>query len=278
VALRVNPGVTTPNHPYVATGHDEAKFGIAPEEALSAWSARGRWPHLRLDGVHVHVGSQILDATPLEQAVTLALELAAESRGRGAPLGLVNAGGGFGVDYAEGAAEFPLERYARAIAGRARGLGLEWVVEPGRWLVAQAGVLVCEVLAVKQRAGRRFVVLSAGLNDLLRPALYGARHRILPLARRPGTIRSATVVGPVCESADAFAEDVPLPPLEPGDAVAILDVGAYGATMSSNYNGRGRLAELVARGGTLTRVVRGERSADLLARRSRDVLRVERGP
>jgi diaminopimelate decarboxylase len=272
VALRVNPDVATPNHPHIATGHAEAKFGVGPTDALAAWTARERWPHLLLDGVHVHVGSQLLTAEPLEQAASTALELADEAARRGAPLGLVNLGGGFGVDYSGAGHEFPLERYAGWIDERARGRGLTWVLEPGRWLVATAGALVCEVLAVKQRGRQRFVVLSAGLNDLLRPALYGARHRIVALAPRAGAAQPADVVGPVCESADGFATAVPLPPLEPGDPIAILDTGAYGAVMSSNYNGRGRLAELVARDGTLTRVRFGERPLDLLARRTNDRL------
>ena len=272
VALRVNPGIATGGHRYVATGDDEAKFGVGPEEALAAWSAHDRWPNLRLDGIHVHVGSQLLDLTPLEQALEAALALVEESKRRGAPLGLVNLGGGFGVDYSGEGGEFPLERYAEWLSERAHGLGYEWVLEPGRWMTAPAGLLVSEVLWVKRRNRRRFVVLAAGMNDLLRPALYRARHRIVPVRTRHGSLEPATVVGPVCESSDVFAEDVPLPPVEAGDLVAVLDVGAYGATMSSNYNGRGRLAELVARGGRLWRARAGETPDDLIRRKRNDPL------
>ena len=272
VALRINPGIPTQGHPYVSTGHGEAKFGVAPEEALEAWAARARWPHLVVDGIHVHVGSQVLEPETLEQAVEVALSVAAESARRGAPLKLVNLGGGFGVDYSGGSAEFPLERHAERLAVIAAPLGLEWVFEPGRWIVATAGVLVSEVLWVKRRNERRFIVLAAGMNDLLRPALYRARHRIVPVRPREGHVEPAMVVGPVCESSDVFAEQVPLPPIEPGDLVALLDVGAYGAAMSSNYNGRGRLAELVVKNGGLVRARAGETPADLLARRRADTL------
>jgi len=272
VALRVNPGVATPGHAYVATGHEQAKFGMAPADALSAWAARPRWPHLTLDGVHVHVGSQLLDPAPLEAALDTALDLAGEASQRGSPLGLVNLGGGFGIDYAAGGAEFPLEAWAARLAERARGRGLTWVFEPGRWLVAPVGVLLAEVLWVKRRDRQRFVVLGAGMNDLLRPALYRARHRIVPVRARAGTPSQATVVGPVCESADVFAEDIVLSPLEPGDLVAILDAGAYGASMASNYNGRGRLAELVAGDGRLMRARAGETAADFAARTRSDPL------
>jgi diaminopimelate decarboxylase len=272
VALRVNPGVETPGHAYVATGHEQAKFGMAPADALAAWAARARWPHLTLDGIHVHVGSQLLDPAPLEAALVIALDLVGEAARRGTPLGLVNLGGGFGIDYAAGGAEFPLEAWAARLAERGGGRGLAWVLEPGRWLVAPVGVLLAEVLWVRQRDRQRFVVLGAGMNDLIRPALYGSRHRIVPVRARAGAASPATVVGPVCESADVFGEDLVLPPLEPGDLVAILDAGAYGASMASNYNGRGRLAELVAGGGKLTRARAGETAADLGVRTRSDLL------
>lgn len=276
VALRVNPGIYTPGHRHVATGHVEAKFGISPEEALEAWAARARWPNLVVDGVHLHVGSQLLDTPPLEAAARTALELARASAGRGAPLALANLGGGFGVDYAGTGEDFPLEAHVERLARAGAGSGLEWRFEPGRWLVAPVGVLVAEVLWVKRRreaAGeRRFVVLAAGMNDLLRPALYGARHRIVPVAPRPGAVSSATVVGPVCESGDTFDADAPLPPVEQGDLVALLDAGAYGAAMSSVYNGRGRLPELVVSGGEVRRARAGETPAELLERATDDPL------
>jgi diaminopimelate decarboxylase len=265
VALRVNPGIDTPGHPYIATGGGDAKFGIDAGEALEAWAARARWPHLALDAVHLHIGSQLMDPAPLAEAARVALALADESARRGAPLALVNLGGGFGIDY-EGVAEFPLERWAAELAAIPGARALAWAFEPGRWVVGPVGTLVAEVLWVKVRDGRRFVVLAAGMNDLLRPALYGARHRIVPVRPRAGAATPACVVGPVCESADVFAEDAALPPLEPGDLVALLDAGAYGASMSSVYNGRGRLAELVAADGALTLARAAETSDDLAAR------------
>jgi diaminopimelate decarboxylase len=227
-----------------------------------------------MDGVHVHVGSQLLDAAPARQAAEVAFALVAESAQRGTSLRLINLGGGFGVDYSGGGGEFPLERYAEALADRALDLGLEWVFEPGRWLAAPVGILLAEVLWIKRRSGRRFVVLAAGMNDLLRPALYKARHRIVPVRARPGPLEPATVVGPVCESADVFAESVELPPLESGDLVALMDAGAYGAAMASNYNGRGRLAELVVRAGSMFRARAGETATDLMGRRTADPLEV----
>lgn len=266
VALRVNPGVETPGHRYVATGDDAAKFGVAPADALEAWAARARWPHLTLDGLHLHVGSQLLEGGPLLSAAAIARDLAREAAARGAPLGLVNLGGGFGIDYADSSAEFPLEAHARSLVAQLGDLAVEWVFEPGRWLVAPVGALVAEVLWVKERRGadgptRRFVVLAAGMNDLIRPALYHARHRIVPVRPRAGAPAPAVVVGPVCESADIFDREALLPPLERGDLVALLDAGAYGAVMASNYNGRPRLAELVVSGGRSLRARAGESPA-----------------
>ena len=279
VALRVNPGIDTPGHRYVATGGEAAKFGVEAGEALGAWQGRARWPHLRLDGVHMHVGSQLVAATQLVDAAGVALALAEESARRGAPLSLVNLGGGMGVDYSGKGVEFPLEDHATRLAARTRGLAFDWVFEPGRWLTAPVGVLLAEVLWVKRRrtaggASLCFVVLGAGMNDLIRPALYHAAHRVVPVLPRAGEKESVCVVGPVCESADVFADEVALPPLEPGDLVAILDAGAYGAAMSSNYNGRGRLAELVVSGGRLRRARAAEGPRELTSRRTDDELEV----
>ncbi len=277
VALRINPGIATETHAHVSTGHAASKFGMAPAEALETWAARARWPLLRVDGVHVHIGSQLLDRRPLLSAARDALALAEASAARGAPLAWINLGGGFGHDHTDaGSTGFDLEAHGRDLAGIAAGRGFAWGLEPGRWLVAAAGVLVAEVLRVKRRRDadgeRRLVVLAAGMNDLLRPALYGALHRIEPVSPRPGPSEAAVVVGPVCESGDTFLADAWLPPVEAGDVVVIHDAGAYGAVMASNYNGRGRLAELLAESGTLRRVRRGESPADLQARDCDDPL------
>jgi diaminopimelate decarboxylase len=213
--------------------------------------------------MHLHVGSQILDAGPLQRALEWALAFRERAHARGATISLVNLGGGFGIDYPQGRAEFPLEDYATRSAERARGLGIEWVLEPGRWLVAPAAVLVARVLWVKAEGVRRTVVIAAGMNDLLRPALYAARHRIESVVPRSGSSEPAMVVGPVCESADVFDAEALLPPVEPGDLLVIRDVGAYGAAMASNYNGRPRLAEIVVEGGAPIAVRAPEAVSDL---------------
>jgi diaminopimelate decarboxylase len=256
VALRVNPGIVAGGHAHIMTGHAASKFGMSAGQALAAWQARARWPHLVVDGVHLHVGSQIDSVEPLLATARAALALVAESARRGARLASVNLGGGFGVDYAGDGHGLDLARHAEAILQLPGARDVRWCFEPGRWLVARAGTLVAEVLWDKRRddpdGEHRFVVLAAGMNDLLRPALYGARHRILALgASAAASTAPADVVGPVCESSDCFATGVPLPPLERGALVALLDAGAYGAAMSSNYNGRGRLAEVVQRKGEL---------------------------
>lgn len=255
VALRVNPGIVAGAHPHIETGHAATKFGMSRGQAIASWRARDRWPHLELDGVHVHVGSQVDDAEPFVSSARLALELVAECATFGHAIGSANLGGGFAVDYSGTNRELDLGALASSLAQLAGASRVRWCFEPGRFLVAAAGTLVAEVLWDKRRddadGERRFVVLAAGMNDLLRPALYGARHRIVPLSPRSGEATPADVVGPVCESSDRFAAGVPLPPLATGDLVAILDAGAYGAVMSSGYNGRPTLPEVVHESGRL---------------------------
>ncbi len=255
VALRVNPGIVAGAHPHIETGHAATKFGMSRRQAIESWRTRERWPHLELDGVHVHVGSQVDDAEPFVSSARLALELVAECATFGHAIGSANLGGGFAVDYTGAGHELDLPAFASSLAALPGATRVRWCFEPGRYLVAAAGTLVAEVLWDKRRddadGERRFVVLAAGMNDLLRPALYGARHRIVPLTPRDGDETPADVVGPVCESSDRFASGVPLPPLATGDLVAILDAGAYGAVMSSAYNGRPTLPEVVHEAGRL---------------------------
>lgn len=258
VSLRVNPGIVAGAHPHIETGHAATKFGMSRRQALDAWRARARWPHLELDGVHVHVGSQVADAAPFVSSARLSLELVGECAAFGHAIGNVNLGGGFAVDYDGSGREMDLAALASSLAALPEATNVRWCFEPGRSLVAAAGTLVAEVLWDKRRddadGERRFVVLAAGMNDLLRPALYGARHRIVPLESRAGEAAPADVVGPVCESSDRFASGVRLPPLVTGDLVALFDAGAYGEVMSSRYNGRPRLPEVVHEGGRLALV------------------------
>ncbi|HXJ68782.1 MAG TPA: alanine racemase, partial [Verrucomicrobiae bacterium] len=216
VVLRVNPGIVAGGHRGIETGHSATKFGMSARQALEAWRTRARWPHLELDGVHVHVGSQVGDAAAFIAAARVSLELVAACAREGYTLSSVNLGGGFAVDYTGAGREPDLAAIAagiRALPGAAR---VRWCFEPGRWLVAHAGTLVAEVLwdkhrddDVEQGGEHRFVVLAAGMNDLLRPALYGARHVIEPLSPRSGASTPCDVVGPVCETSDRFAQALP---------------------------------------------------------------------
>ncbi len=207
-----------------------------------------------------------LELRPLEDALAEALKILDAGRGAGAPLTTLDLGGGFGIDYAGDGVTFPLEDWGRTLCAAGAARGIHVLVEPGRYVVGDAGALVSRVLDVKRAPARTFVVLDVAMNDLLRPALYDAHHRIVPLrepvAGAPPLV--ADVVGPVCESGDTFARSRTLAPLSPGDGVAILDAGAYGYAMSSNYNARGRLPEVLVEGGRARRIRRGETTADVV--------------
>ena len=278
--LRVNPDVDAHTHPYIATGLAETKFGMTPVEALSACARTGDWPHVKLAGLHVHIGSQLLDLHPLEDALAEALQILDAGRAAGAPLATLDLGGGFGIDYAGDGVTFPLEAWGRTLCAAGQARGLTVLVEPGRFVVGDAGALVGRVLDVKRAPARTFVVLDVAMNDLLRPALYEAHHRIVPLREAaPGAPPLvADVVGPVCESGDTFARGRALAPVSPGDGVAILDAGAYGYAMSSNYNARGRLPEVLLDAGRARRIRRGETTADLVRLACDEPLRLPAAP
>lgn len=269
VSLRLNPGVTADTHAYVATGHDEAKFGIARADLGAAWEALARAPHLELTGVGAHVGSQLTETGEYLEAAEYVLSVAVERAASGARLSLIDFGGGFGVDYGRGCAAHPADfaRLAATLLARSPLAGARLVVEPGRSLVAAHGVLLARVVGEKRSlAGpsstghpRRWIMIDAGMNDLIRPALYAAHHRIEPLEgpldpHAPGY----RVVGPVCESSDDFGVH---PFAQVPEHVVIRDAGAYGFTMASEYNGRPLPAEVFLRGGAIVEV-RRHRSVD----------------
>ncbi|HEY1902568.1 MAG TPA: diaminopimelate decarboxylase [Terracidiphilus sp.] len=265
-ALRVNPDVFADTHPYISTGLREHKFGIDIRQAKRIYMsvADDRW--LEAHGVSVHIGSQIRSAAPFGAAMARVYKLAGQLRGEGIVLKAIDAGGGLGIDYHGGVfdAQAKVEEYAAAIEEALKGFEGRLLLEPGRFLVAQAGALVARVLQVKRNGKKTFVITDAAMNDLIRPALYQAHHEIVPVRRRAGRAHTVDVVGPVCETGDFFARDRKLAPVEPGDLVALLDAGAYGMAQSSNYNTRPRAAEVLVEGGKARLIRRRETMEDLL--------------
>jgi diaminopimelate decarboxylase len=266
-ALRVNPDVSAETHSYISTGLREHKFGIDIRQAKRIYqsAAGNRW--LEAYGVSVHIGSQIRSSDPFGSAMERVAKLLGQLRREGIALQAVDAGGGLGIDYHGGVfdAAAKVREYAEAISQALAGFEGRLLLEPGRFIAAQAGALVARVLYVKRNGRKTFVVTDAAMNDLIRPALYQAHHEIVPLRPREGKPREVDVVGPVCESGDFFAHDRKLAPVEPGDLIALLDAGAYGMAQSSNYNTRLRPAEVLVEGAEARLIRRRETIDDLLA-------------
>jgi diaminopimelate decarboxylase len=275
IALRVNPDVFAETHPYISTGLREHKFGVDIKIAPRLYRAADGSKYLDPIGISVHIGSQIRSAEPFGAAVSRVAALATKLRAEGIAITSIDAGGGLGIDYDfnSDAGSENADPHAAVIAYAAavtRGLGklaseVQLLIEPGRFIVAQAGALVARVLYVKKNGAKTFVITDAGMNDLIRPALYQAHHEIVPVDPRAGRKRIVDVVGPVCESGDFFAHDRELPPLEAGDLIAILDAGAYGMSLSSNYNSRPRSAEVLVEGKKARLIRRRETIKDQLA-------------
>jgi diaminopimelate decarboxylase len=265
-ALRVNPDVFAGTHPYISTGLREHKFGIDIRSAAGIYrsAANERW--LEAHGISVHIGSQIRSADPFGAAIERVSKLVRQLRRDGIALGVIDAGGGLGIDYHSGVfdAAAKVEEYAAALGHALGDFEGRLLIEPGRFLVAQAGALLARVLYVKRNGKKTFVITDAAMNDLIRPALYQAWHEVVPVRPRAGKARAVDVVGPVCESGDFFARDRKLAPVEPGDLVALLDAGAYGMAQSSNYNTRPRAAEVLVEGKKARLIRRRETMADLL--------------
>ena len=259
--MRLNPDVEADTHAYVATGSARSKFGLGPADVRAAFERAVADPALEPVGLSFHVGSQLLDLGPVHAAAAKAAELWRELA---LPLRDLDVGGGLGIAYDGEEEDAAVEPYAAALADVAADLGAELVVEPGRWLVGPVGTFVTRVLYVKDAPGRRIAVCDGGMNDLIRPALYGARHPISILGAEERATGRVDVVGPVCETGDFFALDVELPLPQPGDLVAVGRAGAYCRVMSSTYNARPLCAEVLQEGGTY-RIIREPSSADDLA-------------
>jgi diaminopimelate decarboxylase len=273
IALRVNPDVAADTHPYISTGLHKHKFGVPVGSARALYAKASGVRYLKVVGVSVHIGSQITDVAPFAEAAARVANLVRELRADGHRIDYVDTGGGLGIAYQEPELEFEeyVAKYARAVTTPLRGLKVHLLLEPGRAIVGPAGVLLTSVIYRKENAGKRFLVVDAAMNDLIRPALYGAYHEIVPVVRpgKSATGSSATkteivdVVGPVCESGDFFARDRELPRVEEGDLLAILDAGAYGMALASNYNTRPRPAEVLVSGKTVKIIRRREKVREL---------------
>jgi diaminopimelate decarboxylase len=267
VALRVNPDIDSGSHPYIATGLKHNKFGVDVATARRLFGEASRFPHVRFTGIQAHIGSQILEPSPLAQTAASLASLARELLAGGLPLETLDLGGGVGVAETEEKSLTP-EAYAAAVLPELAGLGLRVLIEPGRSIVARAGALVTRVLYIKESLGKHFVVTDAAMNDLLRPALYSASHPIEPVLPR-GEPFTADIVGPVCETGDFFVRDGTIERPDEGDLLAIRNAGAYGFTMSSNYNFRPRAAEVLVEDGSF-RLVRRRETYDDLVRLERE--------
>jgi diaminopimelate decarboxylase len=265
VALRVNPNIDARTHANISTGLRTNKFGVPLEDALAIYRERRAVAGLRFVGVHVHIGSQITTAEPLCRAARELASLAIALRDDGFALEHVDLGGGLGIAY-EGRAMITPVEYAAAVLPELRRIGIPVVLEPGRAIVGHSGALVARVVDTKGYPdGRQFAVLDAGMTELIRPALYGSFHRILPVTPRADAESSWDIVGPICESSDVFARDRMLPRLEVDDLIAVLDTGAYGAVMASNYNRHLLAPEVLVEDGTWRVIRRRQTLDDVLA-------------
>jgi diaminopimelate decarboxylase len=265
VAVRVNPDIDAKSHPNISTGLKTNKFGVPLQEARAVYRAHRDTRGLQFVGVHIHIGSQITTLEPLRHAAAVLVSLALELRDDGFALEHVDLGGGLGIAY-EGRPIINPADYAGAVIPELQRIGLPVVLEPGRAVVGHSGALVARVVDTKCFPdGRKFAVLDAGMGELIRPALYGSFHRIVPVVARRGTETAWDIVGPICESSDVFARDRLLPPLEVDDLVAILDAGAYGSVMGSNYNRHMLAAEVLVDDGTWTMIRRRQTLEDVLA-------------
>jgi diaminopimelate decarboxylase len=265
VALRVNPDIDALSHPHISTGLRGNKFGVPLDDAAPILRDARRSSSIRIVALHLHVGSQMMSLEPIRRAAAAAAGLAREVRAAGVPIEYLDLGGGLGISY-NGNPAPSFEDYAAAILDGIRPSGLPLVIEPGRAIVGPAGALLARVVDVKAQPGdKHFVVLDAGMTELLRPALYGAFHRILPVNESPATEVAVDIVGPLCESSDTLGSDRRLPLPRVGDLLAVLDAGAYGSAMAFNYNRRLLPPEALVERGAWRIIRRRQTIDDMLA-------------
>jgi diaminopimelate decarboxylase len=265
ISIRINPNVAAETHPYISTGQTIHKFGVAPGEAIELYRRAAASERLKVRGVGCHIGSQILAVEPFVEAMDEVLGVAQHLRSLGIAIEDIDLGGGFGIRYAD---ESPLDlkRLAREIITRIRATPYRLILEPGRALVGDAGILVTRVLYVKQNPVKNFVITDAGMNDLMRPALYGSYHEIVAVGPRSAQRVHVDVVGPLCETGDFLARDRELPEVKPGELLALLNTGAYGYVLASNYNTRPRPAEVLVSGDQAELIGRRESVEELMSR------------
>jgi diaminopimelate decarboxylase len=247
VSLRVNPDVDPRTHPYVSTGLKKNKFGINLQKSVDEYLLASTLPNVKVIGVSCHIGSQLTDLGPFLDAGQRIKELVLKLRAEGIHIQYMDLGGGLGITYHQEEPPHPRE-YAQSLLDELNGIGCTLILEPGRVIVGNAGILVTQVLYTKEGGEKNFIIVDAAMNDLIRPSLYGSYQRIQPVQRYDRTEIVADVVGPICESGDFLAKDRKLPKVEPGELLAVMSAGAYGFTMASNYNSRPRAPEVLVAG------------------------------
>jgi diaminopimelate decarboxylase len=267
IAIRVNPDVNAVTHPYISTGLQEHKFGVGIGQAHEIYLRAAKLPGIAVEGVSCHIGSQILNPEPLLEAAGKVLDLVAALRDQGLAIRFLDLGGGVGVRYRPTEEPMPMEEFLQQLRARVEQLQLTLMLEPGRSIVAEAGVMLTRVVLVKKNGTRTFVVVDAGMNDLIRPALYQAHHEIVPVEREIAQSEkrmTVDVVGPVCETGDFFARNREMAEVQTGDLLAVCTAGAYGFTLASNYNSRPRACEVMVSGARVHVARARERYADLI--------------
>jgi diaminopimelate decarboxylase len=263
IAIRVNPDIDPKTHPYISTGLKQSKFGIDILRTPMAYRLASQLPHLKIVGIDCHIGSQLVEVEPIVEALRRLKQLVENLRKEGMKIQYLDLGGGLGITYEDEEPPHPIE-YASTILEEIQGFGCTLILEPGRVIVGNAGILVSKVLYTKENEEKRFLIVDAGMNDLVRPSYYGSYHQILPVKEESREEIVADVVGPICESSDFLAKGRKIPNLHSGELIAIMSAGAYGFSMSTNYNSRPRIAEVLVQDDQMFVIRQRENYEDLI--------------